>query len=230
MTGTSERARSARRKSRPLPSGSTRSRMMRSASALRRSASRSAAASSIANPSRRSAKARLSRMAGSSSTTRTTGTDLLLRRSAEYGGRRRRRGGPRRAAALTSGAGRRRRRGGPRRAAALTSGAGRLRLGAVLRRSRRRRWLSLLAPLGHGQRELVVARLDDPQPDRGAQRGAQRRQARMLDEEPLAIARTRHELAQLLVLLELPHPVLRVERLPAPVHEVRADGLVGRAR
>src|SRR6266704_2287930 len=176
MTGTSERARSARRKSRPLPSGSTRSRMMRSASALRCSASRSAAASSIANPSRRSAKARLSRMAGSSSTTRTTGTGLLLRRGAESGGRRR-----------------------------------------------------LLAPLGHGQGELVVPRLDDPQPDRRAQRGAQRRQARLLHQEPLAVAWTRHELAQLLVLLELPHPVLRVEGLPAPVHQIGADGLVGRA-
>src|SRR5438067_2705429 len=208
MTGTSERARNVLRKSSPLPSGRTRSRISRSASALPRSASRKVPASAMPNPSRRNAKARLSRMAGSSSTTRTTDKACLLRRRAE-GVRRMR---PRQrchAAALT--------RSSLRRTA--PGGGG----GILFRRA------SVLPPFGKGERKLVVARFDHAQAHRRPERLPERAEAALLDEQPLAVPRSRHEVGKLVVLLELPHAVPRVERLASPVHQVGADRLVRRA-
>src|SRR3954470_3951452 len=190
ITGTSLRARSERRNSRPFPSGRTRSRMTRSASCTRARASRSEAAWEISKPSRRSAKARLSRMAGSSSTRRMAAMAPVLRRRPERRGR-------------------------------LLRGLLQLGYGLVV------------GALGHRQRELVVARLDDAQARRGAERLPQGVDARMLHQEPLARAGAGHEVCQRGSRRggprDLPDGVARVERLAAPVHLVGADGLVGRA-
>src|SRR5439155_22165702 len=90
----------------------------------------------------------------------------------------------------------------------------------------------LFRALDHGEDELVVARLLNVEA-RATERLPQAVQPGLLDEEPLPLSRTVHEIGERCGrragAADLAHGVARVERLAAPVHLVGRDGLVGRA-